>query len=357
MQGRLDAAAMRILAAGRAGNPSVMVAPLSRELVIYWHGAVPAKVAAAAGRVGVRVTFKPAAYRFSILVAQARSLVGVPGVIQAAPRPDGGAVNVTVAKNVTAVARQAIRAASKVRLTITTGTRPQATFTRQADIPPFWGGSRYTTALGSCTNGFGLAVPGQPNVYELSAGHCGNNGGAANIPGQPVPTGTILNLNVCRDTLWIDYPAGVQGRIFIGPWNGAGNVGVAGAVADFVGDLVNTGGASSGEHFNISVTAVDVFTPVGGIACANVGPLDEGSLPAPGCAVAPGDSGGPVYSYYTSGSVKGRGTITAGSGPLVPCPGTSPNGYSTVLWAPLVRPAGDPQIGSLQFYGVGILLG
>jgi hypothetical protein len=34
-----------------------------------------------------------------------------------------------------------------------------------------------------------------------------------------------------------------------------------------------------------------------------------------------------------------------------------PNGSNVVFYAPLLRPAGDPQIGALQFYGVGILTG
>jgi hypothetical protein len=88
------------------------------------------------------------------------------------------------------------------------------------------------------------------------------------------------------------------------------------------------------------------------------GPLTRAGYPNAQCAVAPGDSGGPVYSYSGSGAVIGRGTITAGTTAVTAmCPGVSPNGSNTVWYAPLLRPAGDPQIGSLQFYGVGILPG
>ncbi|MDT5028161.1 MAG: hypothetical protein QOE61_4587, partial [Micromonosporaceae bacterium] len=69
----------------------------------------------------------------------------------------------------------------------------------------------------------------------------------------------------------------------------------------------------------------------------------------------PGDSGGPAYSYTNNG-VLARGTITAGNLGSATCPGIVSNGANTVYYAPLLRPAGDPQIGSLQFYGVGILV-
>lgn len=168
----------------------------------------------------------------------------------------------------------------------------------------------------------------------------------------------MLNLAVCRDTLWIRYPNGVTGTIYTGPFNSNTTASVASATSDFVGDLVATGGASSGEHLNIPVQAVDVFIAVGGIPCASVGPLTRAGYPNAQCAVAPGDSGGPVYSYSGSGAVIARGTITAGTAAVTAmCPGVSPNGSNTVWYAPLLRPTGDPQIGSLQFYRVGILPG
>jgi hypothetical protein len=49
------------------------------------------------------------------------------------------------------------------------------------------------------------------------------------------------------------------------------------------------------------------------------------------------------------------GTITAGVVGTATCPGLSPVGSNSALWAPLVRPSGDPQIGNLQFFGVLVL--
>lgn len=357
MQNKLDAAATRILAAGGAGNASIEAAPQSRQLVVYWHGAVSASVRALAGRLGVPITFRPAAYTFSALVAQAQGLAADPRVIRAAPRADGSGLNVTVTATAPAVARRAIQAATRIPATITTGQISQAMFSRQADTPPFWGGSRYFSPVGGCTNGFALSVAGAANVYEISAGHCGENGQAASIPGQPAPTGTILAKVQCRDNLAINYPAGVAGRIYTGPFDSSTSTAVAGATPDFVGNLIETGGSSSGEHFNIPVLAVDVFATVNGIPCASVGPLTEAGLPGNQCVAAPGDSGGPTYSYLSYPvNVLARGTVTSGFA-NANCPGVSPIGSNTVFYAPLLRPAGDPQIGSLQNYGVGILTG
>jgi hypothetical protein len=71
--------------------------------------------------------------------------------------------------------------------------------------------------------------------------------------------------------------------------------------------------------------------------------------------VAPGDSGGPAYAFQPNGKVEARGTISAGVIGTASCPGLSPRGSTLVWYAPLLRPAGDPQVGSLQFYGVGVL--
>jgi hypothetical protein len=196
-------------------------------------------------------------------------------------------------------------------------------------------------------------VPGSSNVYEISAGHCGANGQGATIPGQPSPTGTILADSNARDTLAINYPAGVSGAIYNGPWNSSTGVRVGGAVADYVGNFICTGGASSGEHCGIQVQAVNQFVNVGYV----IGPETRAALPAGQCASAPGDSGGPAYSYRSDGRVDARGTISAGITGTATCPGVVPNGSSTVWYAPLLRPAGDSQIGSLQYYGVGILTG
>jgi hypothetical protein len=64
-----------------------------------------------------------------------------------------------------------------------------------------------------------------------------------------------------------------------------------------------------------------------------------------------------VYVYRHDGSVTARGTLSAANVGTASCPGVSGNGANNVLYAPLVRPDGDPQIGSLRFYDYSILSG
>ena len=352
MQDKLNTAANRILATDGTGYAGTVAAPEARQLRVYWKGTVPASVRDLAGHLGVPVSFQPARFTQRQLVAEAKRLASDKRVATAAPKTDGSGLAVTVTSS-RPTAGADILGTARLPVTVTAGQRPTGLYSRQNDVPLFWGGSRYNTPVGGCSNGFALSVPGASNVYEISAGHCGDNGQGATIPGQPSPTGTITADNNARDTLAISYPAGVYGAIYNGAYNSSTGVGVGGAVADFVGNYICTGGASSGEHCSVQVQAVDQFVNVGYV----IGPETRAALPAGQCAVAPGDSGGPAYSYRADGRVDARGTISAGITGTATCPGIVPNGSSTVWYAPLLRPAGDPQIGSLQYYGVGILTG
>jgi len=350
-QTRLNAAAERVLAAGGAGNASIVASPLDHELRVYWRGEVPASVLALAKGLDVTVVFRPAEFTHSELVKQAQRLAANPRVVEVGPQADGSGLAVTVADRLLPTDRSALEATTRIPLAITAGRRLQAMYNRQADIPLFWGGSKYN----GCTNGFPLQVAGSTNVYMISAGHCGDNGGAANIPGLASPTGTFSSKNTCRDTLLINYPSGVSPAIYTGPFNSSTSAAVVGTASDFVGNLVAAGGAASGEHLNIPVQGVDVFGAFTGIPCTTVGPLTRAGYGTATCALAPGDSGGPVYSYSSSTTVLGRGTITGGPLGTATCPGLASNGSNIVFYAPLVRPAGDAQVGSLTSYGVGLL--
>ncbi len=358
-QTRLDTAAERILAVGRAENASIVAAPQNHELRVYWKGTVPGRVRNLVKDLGVPVRFASAAYTHTELVAQAKRLIGAnPAVAEVAPRPDGSGLNVTVVTGMAPADRVSLRTTTEMPLTITNGPRPESMFNRQADIPGFWGGSAYTTPLGGCTNGFPISTAGSPNnVYMLSAGHCGNNTDPANISGQPVPTGTITAKVPCRDILLIHYPFGTGPEIYVGGTTSSSGASVVGTASDFVGNLVDTGGALTGEHLNITVGAVDVFASINGIASCDtnqtLGPFTQAFYSTASCATAPGDSGGPVYSYLSNSTVLGRGTITAGMSGTGNC-GVA-GGSNTVLYVPLIRPSGDAVVGSLQFYGVGLL--
>jgi hypothetical protein len=348
-QDRLHAAAQGILAAGGAGNASLVTDLENHELRVYWHGDVPPKVSSLAAGLGVPVVFLPAQFTHSELAKQAEQLATSKRVIEAAPKADGSGLAITVPDQLSEDGLAALRASSRIPLSVTVAAVPQPLFNRQADVPLFWGGSRYSSD-GNCTNGFAVQAPATQNIVMISAGHCGNNSDAANIPGQATPAGVIHSKSQCRDTLLIYYPAGVSPSIYVGDPNSYSHADITGATFDIVGDMVNTGGASSGEHSDITVREVDVFTPIEDNPCAAVGPMTRASSSVPGtCAVAPGDSGGPVYTRIGTTAVA-RGTITAGMVGTANCPGVDPIGSDALLYAPLVRPAGDAQIGSLAFY-------
>jgi hypothetical protein len=115
-----------------------------------------------------------------------------------------------------------------------------------------------------------------------------------------------------------------------------------------------TGGGTSGEHLNIPVQMVDVFVSPNGKPCSSVGPLTRAGYNTATCAASNGDSGGPVYSYAPGFRAQARGTIVSGLG-AVPCSGLESTGFRTVFYAPLVRPSGNSQVGTLATYGVSLL--
>jgi hypothetical protein len=86
-QNRLNTAAERILAAGGAGNASVVAAPDNHELRIYWNGTVPAAVQTLAAGLDVPVKLLPARFTHRDLVQRAEQLAADPRVPRWRPRP------------------------------------------------------------------------------------------------------------------------------------------------------------------------------------------------------------------------------------------------------------------------------
>lgn len=360
-QRRLNNVAAEI-AAVDPENPGIVANPSSHQLRVYWHGSVPESVKDIVRHADIPVEVISADYRHGDLVDEARRLAADPNLAEVGPRSDGSGLDVRVFAQPSGAKTDLIHTARvPVRVTVS-GERVTATG-RPADTSPYWGGSRFIPDIGGiCSNGFAVNFPGQSNHYMITAAHCGRENGGVTIPGQPSPTGIMGFRPVCRDTALINYPNGVQGAIYNGPWNSNNGVAVAGAVPDFEGNIVLTGGASSGEQIG-QVFGVDTFTAVGNIPCGAVGPLDIADSLSGGCIVTGGDSGGPVYNYYTSVSVAGIGTITGGLN-LVGCGNpVSPDactigpcfGFSRVFYAPLLRPYGGINGGSLNYYGIGLL--
>ncbi|MEV4753660.1 hypothetical protein AB0J86_00880 [Micromonospora sp. NPDC049559] len=344
-QERLNAAAEKISANAGAGLAGIVAAPENRELRVYWKGAVPAVLTGLAATTGVPVTFKPAKFSMREMGAEAARLAALPGVASAGPKADGSGVSVTLVRGSESSARATVAGGARLPVDYTVGDRVELMLGRQADTTPFWGGARYNTPVGGCSTGFAVSWAGANRI--ISAGHCGSNGQNATVPGWGT-AGPIINDNDSRDTLMIN--ASTSGRIYTGAYNASTSVGVGGAVSDFVGNIICTGGASSGEHCNIQVQAVNQYVNVGYV----IGPMTYGVQLNGTCAVAPGDSGGPVYSYRADGRVDARGTVSAGTS-NVSCPGVSPVGSTIVFYAPLL--GGSGYVGSLNFYGAAIVTG
>jgi hypothetical protein len=350
VQDKLNAAAEKILATGGEGYAGIVAAPQNRELHVYWKGTVPPSLLELAGGLGVPVRFLPAKFTEREMLAETQRLAADPQVRSVGPEVDGSGLTI----HVTTSGRQAIQSGTgplgttKMPLHLESGPAPSALL-RQNDVSPYWGGAWYTTPSSpGCSTGF--AVFWQGLDHMLSAGHCGNNGQIA-IDGGGNPAvdtmGTVFNDVPGRDTLMIDTPS--QGNIYIGAWNSNTGVDVVGATSDFVGNLVCTGGARSGEHCGIPITHVNQWDE-------GYFPLTRAAFSTATCAAAGGDSGAPVYHYASGSTVIGRGTISTGRRGTATCPNAPTwDSSNVVYYAPLLRPAGGPTVGSLQYYGASIL--
>jgi hypothetical protein len=363
-QDRLNGAADEILSSTSPGYAGLVAAPETRELTVYWKGAVPADVQDRARQTGVPVKFVSARFSAVELAEEVARLAADPRVFTAGPNVDGSGTTATVGSDAD---RDAVLADAQLPLSVSVDRKPSLLYDRQNDISPYWGGARWDNrSTGSyCSTGFSVNFFGQQKM--LTAGHCGSNGNIARI-GNATQPNTTLSLDVNpRDTLMIDRPVGrsFDGRIYNGGIYSSSSLKVIGPQSDYVGNLICTDGARTGEHCNARVTAVN--TTVLGIT-----PLTFAVSGVGNCIAAPGDSGGSVFSYgyriispwpVIQFGAWARGTITAGyldtpcmadSGSRVPPPVLITGSYR-VYYAPVLRPFGDPHVGSQQFYGYTLM--
>jgi len=349
VQDKLNAAAEKIVSTNGDGYAGIVAAPQNRDLRLYWKGTPSASVRQLISGLGVPVQVKSAKYSEREMLAEAKRLSANASVRSVGPEVDGSGLTI----NVTAAAQTAIQAgrglAATARLPLHLQSDGTPSPLRQNDFSPYWGGARYTSPGGGCTTGFAIFWSGLDHM--LTAAHCGNNGQIA-IDGGGNPAvdtmGNFFNENSGRDTIMINTPS--QGFTYVGAFNNNTGVDVVGAASDFVGNLVCTNGSRTGQHCGIPVTHVNQSDN-------GFFPLTRSAYPTNQCAGARGDSGGPVVTFSGSTAI-GRGTISTGrpgQGNVV-CP-NAPVSDSTniVYYAPLLRPAGGPTVGSLQFYGASIL--
>lgn len=348
MQEKLNQAATRVAATRGEGFAGIVAAPENRELRVYWKGDAGRSVRALVRELNrtVPVRLLPARWSETDLATVARKLATVPGVASVVPQADGSGVQVvaTPAKVATVRAAPAVRGSAAVA-SVVAGEAPVAAYSRQADIPNYYGGGRFWSPVGGCSTGFAINTGG--TVRMLTAGHCGENGQSVTT-GAGAAMGTISNKITCTDVEIIN--TGSWGRVFTGaPYSGT-SVAIGGAASSFVGNYVVTSGATSGEHSNIQVTAVNLYVGINGIPCGTVGPLVQARQLNGTCAVAPGDSGGPVIAYRSDGKANALGTMTAGAVAVANnlCPGTiyTP-GYNYVYYIPIGT--------SLGAYGASIV--
>jgi hypothetical protein len=141
----------------------------------------------------------------------------------------------------------------------------------------------------------------------LTAGHCGQ-------PGEELrtPAGTVIGQTWWewdyQDIALIWVYSSAQGRVYTGGWNSSSSRPINSAASNYVGNYVCTNGAASGEH-----CAVKVYYRSPSDVTIKAERTKSGA-----CAVAHGDSGGPVISQST-GAAFGHGIISAGQSSVSTC--------------------------------------
>jgi hypothetical protein len=188
---------------------------------------------------------------------------------------------------------------------------------RQDDFEPWTAGIRiFFSSGGGCTSGFVIRTVSTPVQRRLvSAGHCGPLGATVTNNGDLV--GTVVDRRLDENGLDYSY---IGGRAYE-PWMYTGSptsdVGlpIHGSILSGVGLSVCTNGATTGENCTGKVTAIDecVLFSDGITTCF----LDRAESTNGSTLTAPGDSGGPVIAYDSSGNLHVVGTIIGGGGPLV----------------------------------------
>ncbi|MFI8829344.1 S1 family peptidase [Streptomyces sp. NPDC053431] len=372
VQGTLDAAADRIMTAGKNGNlGSIVINPESRRLLVYWKGEPPSDVRRIANSMSsdLKAEILPAKHsRLELLssldvTVKQLAKVGI-NVTEAAPLSDSSGISVSVLGDLDLAARITSASHPEIPAQIKVGvanslTReiassdenfiaPQKT-TRIADVPLYWGGALYTypNPTSVCSTGFGIKQNGLRRM--LTAGHCGEDGYVISMPDQSdgvgyVPVGTMSAKDKEHDTILINMPAG--DRMYTGGVLSGSSSKVTGAFGTYVGDYVCTSGANSGQHCAGRVSAVDVSMQIQSVQLHGMAVaygLDDGPM------LKSGDSGGPVMQFGLTGVIA-KGTITGGGGMLVQCWKNAP---SKDCFNKLVFP---PITDTLDRYGATLLI-
>ncbi|GAA3828175.1 hypothetical protein GCM10022226_56190 [Sphaerisporangium flaviroseum] len=310
-QTRLNGVADRIVSAAESaesaesaeaaeGYGGIVVDPEYHEVRLYWRGQVPRAVQDVidVGRQTAPVSVLPAAHSRAQLLQEAEKWTEAGQVVGAAPQPDGSGVQLSVAGQDTTPDQLQRPSGATAPITLERGERFDPAYSRQDDIPSYYAGGRtWNKQTGSgCTSGFAVWDKyGSPGY--LTAAHCGNlwnqfydgggTGSAANYMG-PVTwrvshrDAAIVQANATADVFDGNSSASSSNRV-VALWKA------------YVGNFVCNSGASLGEYCLIKVTETGWSgTYTNG---QYVKHMVRAKSSVGGCAVAHGDSGGPVYSY------------------------------------------------------------
>ena len=169
------------------------------------------------------------------------------------------------------------------------------TFSRFADIPPFWGGSSIKSGGSLCSSGFVVQKGGQR--FLTTAGHCFPLGANVLTAGGNLSVGTVVQ----KGPLQSSDMALIGGKsygsaIFVGAANSSAGKHVSGAGDPVVGfTQYCRSGHATGEQCGQTVQSVNA------LVCTQTGckgPL----ISYTGSLSQPGDSGAPFYAYSVNGA-------------------------------------------------------
>lgn len=195
---------------------------------------------------------------------------------------------------------------STVKATVLEGEGTVAAgYDRAYDSPRFFGGSWMSSGGGSCTSGFAINYNGVGRT--TTARHCVT--GPYKSPKSGYSFGSTLTTSHAGLSRVLSGTG--RGSIIVGDWWGPYNY--QRRVTRYqdlsVGDIVNTNGANSGTNWGLKVRSLDVMwdDKLGGGAAHTIEAVQQNA----GIAAIQGDSGGPVFTSYTSETVGAAGMIQA----------------------------------------------
>jgi hypothetical protein len=338
----LDDAATQIRAAvarpgaGHSGLVQMAVDDDHNLLTVYWHGSVPADIAALLSSLRHRIQVRVAAARYSSAeLDKAVTLVMRAGldVTGAGELTDGSGIDVYVAGiPPAAAARQltGLGVAAKVvvqQMPKAVGCSADSLDTlgqpsRCYDTPAFYGGAVITRMVsgqvgGWCSSGFGMHSTVDSRVYIVTASHCGLVGDSFENGWLTDTLGTMTHNYSGHDDAMIETGSG--NRYYDGPGITLGDTHNTKIVEkqqpSAVHDWVCQSGAVSGVTCGIQIIALNQVRTLHNKVTGKdytVSRLAEATAGTGNYPLAvDGDSGGPVFALADPGKVTAKGIIIA----------------------------------------------